>query len=195
MQCPQPAFYLFTRSHSLILFRSVVYPIEHVFQQLSLAAHTQEKEEEEENCLGNYQSYCCQVISPTLNKIALRMLRYLRTLQLRDHPCIGRLLGRRYICSLKEVSKIVPRAQLLLIAPDIRASSRAQIDPLALLHKVMATATLAGVPYVFCLSRRDIGRVFGRTKSMSIVAVMHIHGIENEFVTLLEEALRESSDF
>ena len=55
---------------------------------------------------------------------------------------------------------------------------------------VMAAADAAGVPYVFCLSRRGIGQVFGRDKSMSIVAIMHVDGVENEYVTLLDQAAR-----
>ncbi|KAG7667173.1 hypothetical protein NADE_003029 [Nannochloris sp. 'desiccata'] len=144
-----------------------------------------------EECLvgidGAYQSYCRQVINNEINVAALRMLAHVKAAQLTDSPAISRLIGKRYFCSLKEVSKVVGASRMLLIAPDVRPSITAHIKPVRLLQMVMAAADAAGVPYVFCLSRRGIGQVFGRDKSMSIVAVMHVDGVENEYVTLLEQ--------
>jgi hypothetical protein len=145
-----------------------------------------------EECLtgidGAYQSYCRQVINNEINVAALRMLAHVKAAQLTDSPAVSRLIGKRYFCSLKEVSKVVAGSRMLLIAPDVRPSISAHIKPVRLLQMVMAAADAARVPYVFCLSRRGIGQVFGRDKSMSIVAVMHIDGVENEYVTLLEHA-------
>ena len=144
-----------------------------------------------EECLvgidGAYQSYCHQVINNEINVAALRMLSHVKAAQLTDSPALTRLIGKRYFCSLKEVSKVVGASRMLLIAPDVRPSVTAHIKPVRLLQMVMAAADAAGVPYVFCLSRRGIGQVFGRDKSMSIVAVMHVDGVENEYVTLLEQ--------
>jgi len=144
-----------------------------------------------EECLtgidGAYQSYCRQVINNEINVAALRMLAHVKAAQLTDSPAISRLIGKRYFCSLKEVSKVVGASRMLLIAPDVRPSITAHIKPVRLLQMVMAAADAAGVPYVFCLSRRGIGQIFGRDKSMSIVAVMHVDGVENEYVTLLEQ--------
>jgi ribosomal protein L7Ae-like RNA K-turn-binding protein len=145
-----------------------------------------------EECLvgidGAYQGYCRQVINNEINVAALRMLAHVKAAQLTDPPAVTRLIGKRYFCSLKEVSKVVAASRMLLIAPDVRPSITAHIKPVRLLQMVMAAADAAGVPYVFCLSRRGIGQVFGRDKSMSIVAVMHVDGVENEYVTLLEQA-------
>jgi ribosomal protein L7Ae-like RNA K-turn-binding protein len=116
------------------------------------------------------------------------MLAHVKAAQLTDPPAVTRLIGKRYFCSLKEVSKVVGASRMLLIAPDVRPSITAHIKPVRLLQMVMAAADAAGVPYVFCLSRRGIGQVFGRDKSMSIVAVMHVDGVENEYLTLLEQA-------
>ena len=147
-----------------------------------------------EECLvgfdGAYQNYCHQIISDDLNTAALRILTHVKTAQLSDPPAVARLLGKRYFCSLKEVSKVVQSSAVLLIAPDVRHSPTAHIKPVRLLQMVMAAADAAGVPYVFCLSRRGIGQVFGRDKSMSIVAIMHVDGVENEYVTLLDQAAR-----
>ena len=136
---------------------------------------------------GAYQSYCRQVISDDVNTAALRMLSHVKTAQLSDPPAVTCLIGKRYFCSLKEVSKVVSASKILLIAPDVRPSATAHIKPVRLLQMVMQAADAAGVPYVFCLSRRGIGQVFGRDKSMSIVAIMHVDGVENEYITLLEQ--------
>lgn len=136
---------------------------------------------------GAYQSYCHQVITDEINMNALHLLSHVKTAQLADPPAVTRLIGKRYFCSLKEVSKVVSGSRLLLIAPDVRPSATAHIKPVRLLQMVMAAADAAGVPYVFCLSRRGIGQVFGRDKSMSIVAVMHVDGVENEYLSLLEQ--------
>jgi len=145
-----------------------------------------------EECLvgleGAYQSYCRQVITEELNQSAFRMLSQLKTMQVSDPPAVSRLIGKRYFCSLKEVSKVVSSARLLLVAPDVRPSPTAHIKPVRLLQMVLASADASGVPYVFCLSRRGIGQVFGRDKSMSIVAVMHLDGVEQEYLALLNNA-------
>lgn len=147
-----------------------------------------------EECLigldGAYQSYCRQIISEDINAAACRMLNNLKALQIADSPAVSRLIGKRYFCSLKEVSKVVSSARLLLVAPDVRPSATAHIKPVRLLQMVLAAADVAGVPYVFCLSRRGIGQVFGRDKSMSIVAVMHLEGVGSEYLSLLENAAR-----
>lgn len=145
-----------------------------------------------EECLvgldGAYQSYCRQIITEELNQSAFIMLSQLKTMQVSDTPAVSRLIGKRYFCSLKEVSKVVSSARLLLVAPDVRPSPTAHIKPVRLLQMVLASADAAGVPYVFCLSRRGIGQVFGRDKSMSIVAVMHLDGVEQECISLLNGA-------
>lgn len=145
-----------------------------------------------EECLvgidGAYQPYCRQIISEELNAAALRMLHKLKNMQLADPPALTRVIGKRYFCSLKEVSKVVHGAKMLIVAPDVRPSATAHIKPVRLLQMVLESADAAGVPYVFALSRRGIGQVFGRDKSMSIVAVNYIDQVEAEYLTLLEQA-------
>ena len=156
----------------------------------------QQQQQQQQECLvgigGAYQSYCHQVISDELNFSALSMLTYIRNAQINDTAAVTRLMGKRYYCSLKEVSKVVTSAKILLISPDVRPSFTSHIRPVRLLQSVMDAADAAGVPYVFCLSRRGIGQVFGRgmSKCMSIVAVMHVDGVEREYLHLLQEAAR-----
>jgi ribosomal protein L7Ae-like RNA K-turn-binding protein len=112
------------------------------------------------------------------------LLSKLRDSQLTDPP--NAYFGKRFFCSLKEVSKVVYRGcQAIIVAPDIKPSTTANIKPVRLLHSILQAATDSGVPVIFALSRRGIGRVFGRDKSMSIVAVMMIDGVEREFADML----------
>jgi len=145
-----------------------------------------------EECLvgidGAYQPYCRQIISEELNVVALRMLSNLKNLQLADPPALTRIIGKRYFCSLKEVSKVVHSSRMLIVAPDVRPSSTAHIKPVRLLQMVLNAADAAGVPYVFAASRRGIGQVFGRDKSMSIVAIMQLDQVESDYLALLEQA-------
>ena len=166
--------------------------------QLSLAQqhqkmHAQSYQNAEE-CLvgldGKYQPYCHQIITEEMNEIALQLLHKVKNLQMSDPPAVSRMVGKRYFCSLKEVAKVVNSARLILIAPDIRPSLTAHIKPVRLLELVLSAADATGVPYVFVLSRRGIGQVFGREKSMSIVAVMNLEGVEAEYVSLLESGAK-----
>ena len=149
-----------------------------------------------EECLvgieGEYQPYCKQIISPELNAAAERVLHSLKTLQNFDGSGGSR---KRYFCSLKEVSKVAKHCKLLIIAPDVKPSPTAHIKPVKLLQSVINSAESAGVPYIFALSRRGIGQVFGRDKSMSIVAVMNLDQIEVDCAIMAEEARRGRRSF
>jgi ribosomal protein L7Ae-like RNA K-turn-binding protein len=149
-----------------------------------------------EECLvgieGEYQPYCQQIISLELNAAAQRVLHALKTLQNFDGPSGSK---KRYFCSLKEVSKVAKHCKLLIIAPDVKPSPTAHIKPVKLLQSVINSAESAGVPYIFALSRRGIGQVFGRDKSMSIVAVMNLDQIEVDCAIMAEEARRGRRSF
>lgn len=147
----------------------------------------------EENLVGldgSYQPYCSQVITPQLNIATQQALHTLKNLQNLDPSTPGRLSGKRYFCSLKEVSKVTKNCRLLIIAPDVKPSSTSNIKPVRMLQSVIRSAEEAGVPYIFALSRRGIGQVFGRDKSMSIVAVMNLEHIERECTQMVEEAMK-----
>lgn len=121
---------------------------------------------------GAYQPYCNQIINDELNFTAQRLLSRLKELtSLEQGMAPGFSPPRRFFCSLKEVSKVVPNAALLIVAPDVRPSATAAIKPVKILTALLSAAARHGVPVVFALSRRGIGQVFGREKSMSIVAV------------------------
>ena len=156
-------------------------------RQNQLNSHTDE-------CLvgihGRYQPYCRQIITEDMNATALQLLHKVKTLQMSDPPTLSKMVGKRYFCSLKEVAKVVSSSKLILIAPDIRPSMTAHIKPVRLLELVLSAAESTGVPYVFVLSRRGIGQVFGREKSMSIVAVMNLEGVEAEYISLLDGAAK-----
>jgi len=149
-----------------------------------------------EECLvgieGEYQPYCKQIISTELNAAAQRVLHALKSLQNFD---VAGGSKKRYFCSLKEVSKVAKHCKLLIIAPDVKPSPTAHIKPVKLLQSVINSAESAGVPYIFALSRRGIGQVFGRDKSMSIVAVMNLDQIELDCAIMAEEARRGRRSF
>ncbi|KAI8107210.1 hypothetical protein M9434_001853 [Picochlorum sp. BPE23] len=147
---------------------------------------------------GNYQPYCNQIITPRLNEAAYATLVELKRLQqLAESSLIHHETGqtkaslpKRYYCSLKEVSKVIRSCKLIIIAPDVRPSSTANIKPVRLLMSVIEEATKEGTPYIFALSRKGIGRVFGKDKNMSIMAIMSLDGVERECQIMIEEAQR-----
>lgn len=55
---------------------------------------------------------------------------------------------------------------------------------------ILHRARQAGVPVVFALSRRGIGQVFGRDKSMSIVALMSSQGLDPHWAHVMQEAYK-----
>lgn len=166
----------------------------HLVQQCLPAVrqqHTVTPHEHLVGIYGEYQPYCHQIITEDLNKTASKILSIIKDLQSSDSfnaSQIGGFRGRRYFCSLKEVSKVVHKARLLIVAPNVRPSHLAQIKPVHVLERVLSCADAAGVPYVFALSRKGIGQVFGKDKNMSIVAVMGIDQIEQDFAMLLEQS-------
>lgn len=139
---------------------------------------------------GLYQPYCEQVISNTLNDAATSALATIRHLQAQDAVCGMPVSAKRYFCSLKEVSKVVYNTRCLIVAPDVRVSSTANINPVRALQRILRDAEAGGIPIVFALSRRGIGQVFGRDKSMSIVALMQLEGLETEYQVMVEEAIK-----
>lgn len=148
---------------------------------------------------GKYQPYCNQIITPTLNEAAYTALFELKRLQQmadasltheQDGPSKVFVSPKRYYCSLKEVSKVIESCKLIIIAPDVKPSSTAACKPVRLLMSVIEEATKEGTPYIFALSRRGIGSVFGKDKNMSIMAIMSLDGIEKECQIMIEEAKR-----
>ncbi|KAL4447886.1 hypothetical protein ABPG75_005105 [Micractinium tetrahymenae] len=139
---------------------------------------------------GRYQPYCQQVIVPLLNEAAACALTAVKLLQAGDTPASQLITGKRFFCSLKEVAKVVPAAKCLIVAPDVRISPTAHINPVAALQRILRSAEACNVPVIFALSRRGIGQVFGRDKSMSIVAIMHLDGLEQQFDMMVREALK-----
>lgn len=151
----------------------------------------------EEECLvgihGQYQSYCHQIITPKLNEATVLALTKLKNLQIAMDANIipGLAKGsqpKKYYCSLKEVSKVAKTCKLLVIAPDVKPSPTAHIKPVRMLLSVIEDAAHAGVPYIFALSRRGIGQIFGKDKHMSIMALMSLDHIEEECAIMIREA-------
>ncbi|KAI3424721.1 hypothetical protein D9Q98_008110 [Chlorella vulgaris] len=139
---------------------------------------------------GCYQPYCRQVISERLNATVTHVLTAAKLLQAGDAPATTRIIGRRYFCSLKEVAKVVSSARLIIVAPDVRVSPTANMNPVRAVQRILREAEARGVPTAFALSRRGIGQVFGRDKMMSIVAIMQLDGLEDSYSDIAEEAAR-----
>ena len=144
---------------------------------------------------GQYQSYCRQIITPALNVATTAALDRLRNIQLEiEASMLGQpgvtkaTIPRKYFCSLKEVAKVAKICKLLVIAPDIKPSPTAHIKPVKLLNSLVEDAQHAGVPYVFALSRKGIGQIFGRDKNMSIMALMDLDPVRAEVDVMLDEA-------
>ncbi|GAB4818330.1 hypothetical protein N2152v2_005376 [Parachlorella kessleri] len=145
---------------------------QHQHQQAMAAALQQQQPEE------------CLFISDEMNLVSQCLLAKLKMLQQAD-PVQG-MWSKRFFCSIKEVSKVVHRAKCIIVAPDVKPNPAAHINPVRMLVQVLHCAELYGVPVVFALSRRGIGQVFGRDKSMSIVAVMSADQCQAEFGAMMQ---------
>lgn len=144
---------------------------------------------------GQYQPYCKQIITPALNVVTSIVLGRLRDIQqeieasMLGQPGVTKAsIPRKFYCSLKEVAKVAKICKLLVVAPDIKPSPTAHIKPVKILNSLIEDADQAGVPYVFALSRRGIGQIFGRDKNMSIMALMDLDPVRVEVGEMLEEA-------
>ncbi|KAL4855951.1 hypothetical protein ACK3TF_003708 [Chlorella vulgaris] len=141
-------------------------------------------------CAGPHPFVFPQVISERLNATVTHVLTAAKLLQAGDAPATTRIIGRRYFCSLKEVAKVVSSARLIIVAPDVRVSPTANMNPVRAVQRILREAEARGVPTAFALSRRGIGQVFGRDKMMSIVAIMQLEGLEDSYRDIAEEAAR-----
>lgn len=121
---------------------------------------------------ASYQPYVDQIVSEDLNSVTTALLQAIKLLQTCDPPATLQARGKRYFCSLKEVTKVLPRARAVIVAPDVKPSATAAVRPVRLLNALLASAERLQVPIVYALSRRLIGQVFGNDKSISVVAIM-----------------------
>ena len=144
---------------------------------------------------GAYEPYCKQIITPALNVATTAALERMRNIQqeieasMMGQPGVTKAsIPRTFFCSLKEVSKVAKVCKLLVVAPDIKPSATAHIKPVKMLNALIEDADSAGVPYVFALSRRGIGDIFGKDKNMSIMALMDLDPIKAEVALMLAEA-------
>lgn len=144
---------------------------------------------------GMYESYCKQIITPALNVATTAALERMRDVQqeleasMLGQPGVTKAnIPRKFFCSLKEVSKVAKVCKLLVVAPDIKPSATAHIKPVKMLNALIEDADSAGVPYVFALSRKGIGQIFGKDKNMSIMALMDLDPIKAEVELMLVEA-------
>lgn len=160
-------------------------------RKLAQAAEHQDPPETLMGIDGRYQPYCQQVITSPLNEAAVRALATVKMLQAAEAAGSAPATGpKRFFCSLKEVSKVVSAARCLIVAPDVRVSSTAHINPVRALQRILRDAESLGVPVIFALSRRGIGQIFGRDKSMSIVALMSLESLEGDFQVMVDEAIK-----
>ncbi|KAI3424759.1 hypothetical protein D9Q98_008148 [Chlorella vulgaris] len=176
---------------------SVQFPLSQQYQQYVPQAapyfqqHCQVELDPPESLLGlggAYQPYCRQVITERLNADVSTVLTAAKLMQINDTPTTVRIFGRRVYCSLKEVAKVVSSARLIIVAPDVRVSPTAKINPVRAVQRILKDAEMYGVPVAFALSRRGIGQVLGRDKMMSIVAIMQLDGLEDTCRDIAEEA-------
>ena len=128
--------------------------------------------------------YVDQYITSELDFIAFNALHKLR--------CFGGRSEKRVYCSMKECVQdhVLSETKLLLVAPDIMHSNSCATCPMKLLGKLLAASMQHDVPFVFCLSRRGLGDVFGRCKRISTVAIVDVRGCEREIAELMAVALQ-----
>lgn len=149
---------------------------------------------------ADVETYVTHAISDELNEKASCLLSKLIEWQARTKEMdpMNAKRKKRLLCGLREAAKAIKlgRACGLIVAPNIQPlnSSDPDIDDhCKRLYEYPVDGILRdcqehGVPVVFALSRRKMGRLLGQKKSVSIFALLNIQGAENEFKDLLSIA-------
>lgn len=136
-------------------------------------------------------SLCRQVICVELNTIVTDLLQRVKAFQeraLARNP-MKAAAHRWYVCGLREVRKVVKlkTAKCVILAPNIE-----QIEMAGGLNDhltaILTKCQELDIPYVFALSRKKMGEIYGFRKRVSAVALLEVNAVSDLHKRMLELA-------
>ncbi|KAM4616970.1 selenocysteine insertion sequence-binding protein 2-like isoform 2-T2 [Polymixia lowei] len=136
-----------------------------------------------------FRDYCSQVLSKDVDECVTALLKELVRFQDRLYqkdPMKARM-KRRLVMGLREVLKHLKlrKVKCVVISPNCeRIQSKGGLDEA--LHTIIDTCREQGVPFVFALSRKALGRCVNKAVPVSLVGIFNYDGAQDFYHQMIE---------
>ncbi|XP_058632493.1 selenocysteine insertion sequence-binding protein 2-like isoform X2 [Onychostoma macrolepis] len=136
-----------------------------------------------------FRDYCNQVLRKDVDECVSSLLKELVRFQDRLYqkdPMKARM-KRRLVMGLREVLKHLKlrKVKCVIISPNCeRIQSKGGLDEA--LHTIIDTCRDQGVPFVFALSRKALGRCVNKAVPVSLVGVFNYDGAQDHYHKMIE---------
>ncbi|XP_051525097.1 selenocysteine insertion sequence-binding protein 2-like isoform X2 [Myxocyprinus asiaticus] len=136
-----------------------------------------------------FRDYCNQVLSKDVDECVSGLLKELVRFQDRLYqkdPMKARM-KRRLVMGLREVLKHLKlkKVKCVIISPNCeRIQSKGGLDEA--LHTIIETCRDQGVPFVFALSRKALGRCVNKAVPVSLVGIFNYDGAQDHYHKMIE---------
>ncbi|KAL0979620.1 hypothetical protein UPYG_G00187390 [Umbra pygmaea] len=136
-----------------------------------------------------FRDYCSQVLSKDVDECVSILLKELVRFQDRLYqkdPLKARM-KRRLVMGLREVLKHLKlrKVKCVVISPNCeRIQSKGGLDEAV--HNIIDTCREQGVPFVFALSRKALGRCVNKAVPVSLVGIFNYDGAQDHYHKMIE---------
>ncbi|XP_056231892.1 selenocysteine insertion sequence-binding protein 2-like [Seriola aureovittata] len=136
-----------------------------------------------------FRDYCSQMLSRDVDECVTTLLKELVRFQDRLYqkdPMKARM-KRRIVMGLREVLKHLKlrKVKCVIISPNCeRIQSKGGLDEA--LHTIIDTCREQGVPFVFALSRKALGRCLNKAVPVSLVGIFNYDGAQDYYHKMIE---------
>lgn len=136
-----------------------------------------------------FRDYCSQMLSKDVDECVTTLLKELVRFQDRLYqkdPMKARM-KRRLVMGLREVLKHLKlrKVKCVIISPNCeRIQSKGGLDEA--LHTIIDTCREQGVPFVFALSRKALGRCVNKAVPVSLVGIFNYDGAQDYYHKMIE---------
>ncbi|XP_047448053.1 selenocysteine insertion sequence-binding protein 2-like [Mugil cephalus] len=136
-----------------------------------------------------FRDYCSQMLSKDVDECVTTLLKELVRFQDRLYqkdPMKARM-KRRLVMGLREVLKHLKlrKIKCVIISPNCeRIQSKGGLDEA--LHTIIDTCREQGVPFVFALSRKALGRCVNKAVPVSLVGIFNYDGAQDYYHKMIE---------
>uniref|UniRef100_A0A672Q6Y2 Selenocysteine insertion sequence-binding protein 2-like n=1 Tax=Sinocyclocheilus grahami TaxID=75366 RepID=A0A672Q6Y2_SINGR len=157
--------------------------------ETSLADHDQHLHTSMKHCNILQHFYCNQVLRKDVDECVSSLLKELVRFQDRlfqKDPMKARM-KRRLVMGLREVLKHLKlrKVKCVIISPNCeRIQSKGGLDEA--LHTIIDTCRDQGIPFVFALSRKALGRCVNKAVPVSLVGIFNYDGAQDHYHKMIE---------
>lgn len=136
-----------------------------------------------------FRDYCSQMLSKDVDECVTTLLKELVRFQDRLYqkdPMKARM-KRRLVMGLREVLKHLKlrKVKCVIISPNCeRIQSKGGLDEA--LHTIIDTCREQGLPFVFALSRKALGRCVNKAVPVSLVGIFNYDGAQDYYHKMIE---------